>query len=201
MAASGVAVLERGLPPLPGKLDRHMAVPMAHWIAGDKAVVLTLCFSRNRRTWRPLALHTWNAPALTATFTPWHTWDATAIRATFTRRNGAWEAADRRWHGTGFHDPFRDPGDLRGLGGRALVYSGSAGGVSSGTILHGVASADVAHLAIIQDGHEDRRPLDNHFGAWVIRTTKPGPFTVAAIDKNGSTIDQVQYPDGRRSDR
>jgi len=28
---------------------------------------------------------------------------------------------------------------------------------------------------------------------WVIRTTKPGPFTVAAIDKNGATVDHVLW--------
>jgi hypothetical protein len=172
MAANGIAVLEHGLRPLPAKLSRHMAAPMAHWIAGDKAVVLFLRFHRHRRTWRPLALYTW---------------DPTAVMATFTRQDGAWEA-DQHWHGTSFHDPFTDPGGLRGLDGRILVYSGSSRG-DSGTILHGIASSDVKHLAVVQDGHEERRPLENHFGAWVIRTTKPGPFTVAAIGKNGTTVD------------
>ncbi|HVB46279.1 MAG TPA: hypothetical protein VNF47_26720 [Streptosporangiaceae bacterium] len=42
------------------------------------------------------------------------------------------------------------------------------------------------YLALIQDGHEDRRRPDNHFGAWVVLADKPGPFTVAAIDETGT---------------
>lgn len=164
MAANGIAVLHHGLPALPAELNHHMAVPMAHWITGDKAVVLFLRFSRHRRTWDPMAL-----------------------MATFTKQDGEWKA-DKHWHSTGFHDPLTDPDGLRGLAGRAIVYSGSSGG-DSGTILHGIAAPDVRYLAVIQDGHQERHPLENHFGAWVIRTSKPGPFTVAAIDKNGTTVE------------
>lgn len=177
MIANSIAILEHGLPPLPARLSRHMAAPMAHWTAGDEAVVLFLHFRRHHRTWRPLALRAWNA------------W---AVMATFTRRDGEWEA-DRRWHGSSFHDPFTDPVGQRAIGGQDLVYSSSSRG-DGGTILDGIASPDVKYLALLQDGQEDRRPLDNHFGAWVIRTTKPGPFTVAAIDNNGTTVDRVQYP-------
>ncbi len=145
MTANGIAVLDHGLPTLHAELNHHMAVPMAHWIAGDKAVVLFLRFHRHLRTWNPMAL-----------------------MATFTQQDGEWKA-DKHWHGTGFHDPFTDPGGLRGLGGEAIVCS-----------------------AVLQDGQEERHPLDNHFGAWVIRTTKRGPFTVAALDENRTTVDQVQ---------
>ena len=173
MAANGIAVLNHGLPPLPAELSHHMAVPMAHWIAGDKSVVLFLRFHRNRRTWDPMA-----------------------VLATFTWQDGEWQA-NKHWFGTGFHDPLTDPAGLRALDGRVLVYSGSSGGGGGGTILHGIASPDVKYLAVIQDGHEERRPLDSYFGAWVIRTTTPGPVTVAAIDKNGTTIDQVRPRPGR----
>lgn len=155
----GIAVLENGLPQLPGVLTHRMAVPMAYWTASDTAVVLFLRFHRRRRTWDPMAL-----------------------MATFTRRDGQWKA-DTHWHGTSFHDPFTDPGGLYGLGGEAIVHSGS-----NGTIWHGTASAAVKYLALIQDGHEDRRPLDNHFGAWVVRAEKPGPFRIAAIDENGTEM-------------
>jgi hypothetical protein len=53
----------------------------------------------------------------------------------------------------------------------------------------------VKYLALIQDSHQDRRPLDNHFGAWVIRTEKPGPVTVAALDGNGTTLAHIQLTD------
>jgi hypothetical protein len=43
--------------------------------------------------------------------------------------------------------------------------------------------------------HEDRRPLDNHFGAWVIHTEKAGPVAVAALDENGTTLAQIQLID------
>lgn len=174
MAANGIAVLEHGLPALPAELNHHMAVPMAHWIAGDKAVVLFLRFHKHR-----------------------HDWDPMALMATFTRQDGEWKA-DKHWHGTSFHDPFADPGGLRSLGGATIVYSGSSRG-DNGTILHGIAAAGIKYLAVIQDGREERRPLDNHFGAWVTRTTKPGPFTVAAIDKNGTTVDQELILGGDRS--
>jgi len=168
MAANGVAVLHHGLPALPAELNHHMAVPMAHWIAGDKAVVLFVRFHRHRRTWHPMA-----------------------TMATFTMQDGEWKA-DKHWHGTSFHDPITDPGGLRGLGGQTIVCSGSSAG-DSGTILHGIAAPDVKYLAVIQGGHQERQPLDNHFGSWVIRTTKPGPFTVAAIDKDRATVDHLLW--------
>jgi len=33
-----------------------MAVPMAYWIARERAVVFFLSFSHHRRTWDPMAL-------------------------------------------------------------------------------------------------------------------------------------------------
>ena len=51
------------------------------------------------------------------------------------------------------------------------------------------------YLALIQDGHEDRRPLDNHFGAWVIRADEPGQLAVAALDEDGTILAQVELAD------
>jgi hypothetical protein len=118
-----------------------------------------------------------------------HAWHPAAMRVTFTRQDGEWKA-DSHWHGGGFHDPFTDHGGARSLGGSQIFYSGSSGG----TILHGVAAPSVKYLALIQDGHEDRSPLDNHFGAWIVRTNKPGPFKVAAIDETGATLDEIEFP-------
>lgn len=162
MAQTGTTVLENGLPPLPGVLTHRMAVPMAYWAARETAVVLFLNFGRHRHAWHPIAMKV-------------------------TRQDGEWKA-DAHGHGGGFHDPFTDPGGAYSLGGRQIVYSDSAGG----TILHGIAAPSVKYLALIQDGHEDRRPLDNHFGAWVVRTDRPGPFKVAAIDETGATLDEIE---------
>jgi tetratricopeptide (TPR) repeat protein len=164
MARTGIAVLENGLPPLPEVLTRHMAVPIAYWAACGGAAVLFLRFHRHRRAWDP--------------------W---AIVATFTRQDGQWKAAGTHWHGTDFHDPFTDPGGRYGLGGEAIALSGS-----SSTIWHGTADASVKYLALIQNGHQDRRPLDNHFGAWIVHADKPGPFRVAAIDENGTTLAEIE---------
>ena len=167
MARTGIAVLENGLPSLPEPLTHRMAVPMAYWTARDTAVVLFLRFYRHRRTWDPAAL-----------------------MVTFTRRDGEWEP-DPHWHGTSFHDPFTDPGGLYGLAGRPIAYSGGLGDI----VCHGTAAPAVKYLALIQDGHEDRRPLDNHFGAWVIRADKAGPVAVAALDENGTTLAQIELTD------
>ena len=164
MAGTGIAVLDHGLPPLPQPLTHRMAVPMAYWAARDTAVVLFLRFRRHHRTWQP-----------------------TALMVTFTRQDGEWKP-DTHWHGTSFHDPFSDPGGRYGLGGRPIASSGGLGGI----ICHGTAAPAVKYLALIQDGHQDRRPLDNHFGAWVICAERPGQLAVAALDENGTTLADIE---------
>lgn len=163
-ARTGIAVLEDGLPPLPQPLTHRMAVPVAYWAARETAVVLFLEFRRHRRTWHPMAL-----------------------MATFTRQDGEWTPSTH-WHGTSFHDPFTDPGGRRGLAGRPIAFSGGFGGI----ICHGTAAPAVKYLALIQDSHQDRRSLDNHFGAWVICAEKPGQCTVAALDENGTTLAEAE---------
>jgi TolA-binding protein len=167
MARTGIAVLANGLPSLPEPLTHRMAIPMAYWAARETAVVLFLRFHRHRRTWQPIAL-----------------------MVTFTRQEGEWKP-DTHWHGTSFHDPFTDPGGLYGLAGRPIASSGGLGD----TICHGTAAPAVKYLALIQDGEEDRRGLDNHFGAWVIRAEKPGQLAVAALDENGTTLAQIELTD------
>ena len=107
--------------------------------------------------------------------------------ATFTRQDSEWQPGTH-WHGTGFHDPLTDPGGSYGLAGRPIAVSGGLGDI----ICHGTAAPDVKYLALIQDGHEDRRPLGNHFGAWVICAEGPGQFTVAALDENGTTLAEIE---------
>jgi hypothetical protein len=43
---------------------------------------------------------------------------------------------------------------------------------------HGRVGPAVTQIALIQDGHEDRRPLESHLGAWVICTEQASPFQV-----------------------
>jgi hypothetical protein len=140
MTRAGIAVLQRGLPALPQTLTHQMAIPLAYWTASHNAVVLFLQFHRAGNEWHP-----------------------SAVMATFTREHGQWTAAGGHWPGTGFHDPFADPGDLRGLDGQPIVISGGshsdepAPGQLAG-IWHGTAAPAVRQLTLTQDGHEDRRP-------------------------------------------
>jgi hypothetical protein len=57
----------------------------------------------------------------------------------------------------------------------------------------GRAAPDVRYLAVIKDGREDRRPLDSHFGAWIICTEQLGPFEIAAIDENGTVLARIPH--------
>ena len=116
--------------------------------------------------------------------------------ATFTRERGRWKA-NSHWHGTGFHDPFADPAGLRGLDGRAVVVSGGSHSDAPApghlaAIWHGTAGPAVQQIALIQDGHEDRRPLGSHFGAWVACTEHPAPCDLAALDQNGAVLGSIQ---------
>jgi hypothetical protein len=71
------------------------------------------------------------------------------------------------WH----HDPLARSDSLRDLGGSPMV-SGSG----TKTMMHGRVIPDARELSLIQDGHEDRRPLDSHFGAWIVCTDDTTPF-------------------------
>ena len=169
MARTAVTVLETALPPLPDGLNRHMAIPLAYWTAGDTAVVLFLHFVRHRRGW-----------------------SSAAIPVTLARQDGQWKALAGHRAGTSFHDPFTDPGDLHGLAGRPIISGGGSHGAGT-AIRYGTAAAAVRQVALIQDGQEDRRPLHSHFGAWIIITSRPGPFTVAAIDANGTALGEIAF--------
>jgi len=96
-----------------------------------------------------------------------------------------------------------------------LVISGaSTGGPSSSAaevtptnellagIWHGTAALAVRQIALIQDGHEDRRPLDSHFGAWVVCTENapPAGFEPAHTAPEAASLyraDQRKHGGGR----
>ena len=58
-------------------------------------------------------------------------------------------------------------------------------------IVHGRVGPTVTHLVLVQDGREDRRPLDSRFGAWVVCTGQASPFQIIALDENGSELGRL----------
>jgi hypothetical protein len=177
MLRTGIEVLERGLPALPETLAYQMAIPVAYWKAGQCAVVLVLRYTRPWRS-RP---------------------DPTQIMVVYSRASdGSW-APPRGAGGTGFpYDPIARPGGaMQALGGRQMVTGGGsfareAAPGRPATIATGLAAPEIEHLAVIQDGSEDRRPLESHFGAWVVCTEQPGEFEVAGLDQEGKVVDSIR---------
>src|SRR5262245_29257445 len=174
MGRTGIAVLEHGLPLLPEVLTRDLAIPITYWTASQNAIVLFLRFHCHDNEWEPVA-----------------------IMARFNLDDGHW-TANRHWPFTGFsHDPIADPGSPRDPGGRAIVVTGRTDRNDAGqkghisAVRHGVAAPAVKQIALIQAGHEDRRPLRSHFGAWVVCTEQPSPFSVRALDHSGTMLDEI----------
>jgi TolA-binding protein len=163
MIRTALQVLGGGLPPLPPRLTPDMAIPIAYWTARDHAVVLVLTFSR------------WEGED-----------DSTAMVSvlTFRRDGDTWTPPPPRFISTGWHhDPLARPGSLRDLGGSPMV-SGSG----TKTMMHGRVIPGARELSLIQDGREDRRPLDSHFGAWIVCADDTSPFEVEARDADGNAI-------------
>ena len=177
---AGVTVLERGLPALPATLSYQMAIPVAYWTADRCAVVLFLLFRRIGRGDRhPIAL-----------------------RVTYARGEQGWTPHGHA-HGSLFdHDPIARPGDRREMDGQPLVTGGSsqarlqppAG--QPAVILTGRAGPEVTQIALIQDGREDRRPLESHFGAWVVCTERLTSFQVAGLAGDGTVLARVGWTGG-----
>jgi hypothetical protein len=88
-------------------------------------------------------------------------------------------------------------GDVRDPDGRAIVTSGNCWSLrpapgEPAMVEHGRVGPAIAQIALIQDGHEDCRPLESHFGAWVVCTEQASPFQVAALDKNGTVLASIE---------
>ena len=168
MPGTGVEVLHRGLPPLPEQLTYQLSIPVAYWTTSLRGVVLFLGFS-----W-------WDDDKR---------WFPKVTMATFTRDGNGWSPT-RHWMFTGWsHDPIANPGSFRDLGGRAMATGGG-----SETITHGRVAPAVREIGVIQNGHENRRPLESHFGAWVVCTDEPLPFRVAAYNKSGVMLADTEGP-------
>jgi len=59
------------------------------------------------------------------------------------------------------------------------------------TVMHGRAEPPVKEMGLIQNGHKDRRPLDSHFGAWVVWVDEPSPFRVTGYSKSGGMLADI----------
>jgi hypothetical protein len=173
----GLTVLDDGLPPLPEVLDYSMSVPVAFWTASQNAVVLFLRFSRSQSgAFRPVA-----------TTMP------------YTRSGNTWKGG--RWStGSSFsYDPIADPQDTRDLAGRAMVHCG--GGYTDhpsqgrpAAVEVGRVGTAVTRIVLVQDGVEDRRALQSHFGAWVVCVERWSPYQVNALDSDGAVLATISGP-------
>ena len=168
IARTGLEVLSHGLPELPEQLSYLMAIPVAYWTTQHRAVVLYLRFRPEGRRHRPKLLH-----------------------VTYTRTDDGW-TADSHFIGMSCGlDPIANPGGPRELIGRAMVPGGSAD-----TMLDGRASPAVKYIALIQDGQQDVRPLESHFGVWVVCTDQRTPFQVEGRDADGNVLGRISHEPG-----
>ena len=174
---AGIEVLDQGLPALPEVLTYQMSVPLAFWKATSCAVVLFLKYSH-------LDDHFYYPGVRIGSF----------------YRDGDRWAAHRWWAGTGWsHDPVADPGGLRDLGGQAIAQGGGSHDPDAepgwpASVITGRVSPAFTHLALVQDGREERRELQSHFGAWVVCTDKWSPYQVNALDETGAVVGHITGP-------
>lgn len=97
-------------------------------------------------------------------------------------------------------DPVADPGYAGHLDGNALTYGRLTTYTDNpepgepASIALGYVGRQVTHLALIQDGRQDYRRLQSHFGAWMICTEQPGIFDVAAFDNRGLLLSCLEHP-------
>jgi tetratricopeptide (TPR) repeat protein len=162
---TGMEVLSHGLPELPEHLSYLMAIPVAYWTTQHSAVVLFLKFEREGRQHLSGVQH-----------------------VTYSRDDDGWTPHRYVIGMSDGYDPIANPGSLRDLGGSAMVTGGG-----TETQLHGRASPAVKHIALIQDGREDRRPLESHFGFWVVSTEECTPFRVEGRDAGGNVLARISY--------
>ena len=148
---AGAHVIENGLPELPETLSHAMSIPICYWSAGCCAVVTFMRFLPH-----PQGGH---IRAMTST-------------VPYRREGDRWAPPDGRtfiWQSYAF-DPVTDPGFDQHLDGNSMTYGNVAErdshqpGQPASTALGHVSHA-VRYLAVIQDGRQDYRPLQSHFGA------------------------------------
>jgi hypothetical protein len=176
---AGIDVIENGLPPLPDVITHEMNLPISYW-TGSRISVLV--FSRF-----------FEGPEFGGV-------KPAAMKVPYYLEAGKWTfETSGLFRAAGFpFDPVTEPEKAEDLDGSTIVY-GSSGGLQTegkppARVATGRASREVAHLAVVQGGVEDRRRLDSHFGSWVVCTQAPGPFEVVAYDSSGQALARLPYP-------
>lgn len=177
---TGAEVIEHGLPELPPQLTYQMSIPLCYWAAECCAVVTFMRFHP-----RPDDGY---MTAMTCTL-PYSRYDGRWIPPQGTRTS---------WLSYGF-DPVIEPDYDRHLDGSNMTYGqlrergGHEPGQPASSAL-GYVSPEVKYLAVIQDGQQNYRPLQSHFGAWTVCVEEPGAFDVAAFDSAGKLLKCVECP-------
>jgi hypothetical protein len=177
---TGASVIERGLPELPDVLSYQMSIPICQWKASRCAVVMFLQFHRSSLDSRMRAM--------------------TSI-VTYSRDRDSWTtpmSGSRSWQSYAF-DPIATPSYSGHLDGNAITYGqttqhNNPGPGQPASTAHGYVGPEVKYLAIIQDGRQDLRPLQSHFGAWIACTEQPGTFDVAAFDRQHALLARLAHP-------
>jgi hypothetical protein len=175
---AGVDIIESGLPPLPDFIAYEMTIPIGYWTAKESAVVVFLDFSEISGL----------GTLPFATSVPYYReagrWTVEASGVL-----GGWEFP---------FDPVAQPERAGELDGEAAVYGSLSRVQTAGKlpvwVATGRASTQVASIALVQGGIEDRRRLDSHFGAWVVCTEVPEPFEVVAFDSYGQVLARLPHP-------
>lgn len=177
---TGAEVIEHGLPELPPRLTYEMVIPFCYWAAECCAVVEFMRFHPDPEDGQMRAMTT----------TVCYAW-----------QDGRWVPPQgNQFTGSSYaFDPVADPECDRHRDGSAMTYYWFSPRDShqpsrpASTAL-GYISPDVKYLAVIRDGKQDYRPLQSHFGAWTVCVEKPGPFDVAAFDRDGKLLARLEYP-------
>jgi hypothetical protein len=175
----GIDVIENGLPPLPDVITYEMTIPISYWTASRSAVVVFLRFEESPVDSRIQPV---------------------AMEIPYYRKAGKWTVkTSGAVGGYGFaFDPVTQPGFVDDLDGNPIVY-GSLSTIRPDDkppvwVATGRASREVAYIAFVRAGVEDRRRLDSHFGSWVVCTEVPEPFEVVAFDSSGQPLSRLPHP-------
>jgi hypothetical protein len=185
MGRTGAEVLSHGLPELPDQLSYLMAIPVACWTAQHSAVVLFLRFRPRGRTHdSELAVL-----AFARTDSGWAPSNASPTRTAFLTMGSG--------HG---YDPIASSASWPDMRGTTMFASGRTYAMPQtpglpALMLYGHAAPAVTQIALLQDGREDVRPLESHFGAWVICTEHPSPLQVEGRDTGGQVLARITDPD------
>jgi hypothetical protein len=176
---TGIEVLRSGLPDLPGTLTREMSIPIACWEASNSAVVLFLRYLKIAGA----------SPIPIATI------------GLFYRHGQQW-LPHVNWASTGWsHDPVADQKSLSDLDGQAIVGGCAMSNPQASpgipvAVMTGRVSPAITSIALVQGDRVDRRPLQSHFGAWVVCAEEWSPFQIDAADDAGTVVGTVTGPLG-----